>query len=402
MVRHEGQFGGEGVDPALRAGADAVTAYISEGNIRRNVATFRGAVADGVSVCAVVKAGAYGHGAGIVASAVAEEVDSLAVYTVEEAEEIHSCVGGKSILVFRPICGATAGEDIGLAAARGWHCTVCSVDGVRHIDSTLRRGSDKKERWVKNPPYRLKVHLKIDTGMGRSGCSVEEAGGLVGEIRGSAGLELVGVYTHFATADEEDLSFAREQLGRFKAVLAETGLAVDGTVIKHACNSAGALRLPEAHFDMIRPGIGLYGYICEELHGRFGLRPVMRVEAPLVLVKTVSAGWSCGYGRTFTAQRETMIGIVPVGYADGLPRALSNRAELRIGDKRAAIIGNVSMDQTIVDLSEVADPHEGMVVTVIDDDSGSFCNAQALATRAGTIPYEILTGVGARVRRVVV
>ena len=365
-------------------------AYVSPAHLRHNVSTFRRATASSaVRICATVKADAYGHDVGIVAAALADQVDFFAVYTLSEAERLQRFAPAQPILVFQPISPATPRDAVSWAAANRIHCTICSPTSLDYVTASLRRCSDK-----------LNVHLKVDTGMGRAGCPVAEAPGLLSGIRISPTLQLVGAYTHFATADEDDQSFTREQLGRFNDFLAQTDLAEDRTVIKHACNSAAALRVPQAHFDMIRPGIGLYGYLAEELHGKYDLLPALRLEAPLSQVKTVPAGTSCGYGRTFVAPEPTLIGIVPVGYADALPRTLSNRAVLRIGSHPTPVIGRVSMDQTIIDVTGIPDPHEGMTVTVIDDNPDSQCNAQSLSNSARTIPYEILTGIGSRVRRI--
>ena len=373
-------------------GAEAtVRAYVSEARLRHNVAVVRGHCAAGVRFCAVVKADGYGHDAPLVAGGLADDpnVDCFGVRTIGEGLEIRPWTGGKPIMVLGPIFSGIEPELIRLAQAYGFHCGVCSGAAVRYVDGVL--GSTGAP---------LGVHLKVDTGMGRLGCAPGAAVEMCEAIGASGNLRLAGIYTHLATADEIDLTFAQEQLAVFDNVLNETGLAEDATVLKHACNSAGALRLPGGHFDMVRVGIGLYGYLCGELHEQYDLRPALRLEAPLVEVKQIRAGQSCGYGRTFVASADMTAGVLPIGYADGFLRCLSNRASLRIAGQYVPVIGRVSMDNTIVDLTGVAKAREGDIVTVIDDDPGSSCNAQGLADLAETIPHEMLTSIGPRVQRV--
>lgn len=366
------------------------TAYIDPASLRHNIALIRGHCAEAVQFCAVVKADAYGHDSRLVVSCLAQnDAESFAVYTIEEAEHIHDVACGRDILVIEPIFAGASAEQIRLAAERRFHCTVCSKDAIAGIQTALAS--------VKQP---LNVHLKIDTGMGRSGCRTDEVAGLLEAIAAADAIRLTGVYSHLATADEPDLTFARQQLSVFEDILHRYKQFAAGRLIRHACNSAGTLRLPSGHLDMVRVGISLYGYLASDLHGQFDLRPALRLEAPLVHIKRIAAGQSCGYGRTFTAAKDMLIGIVPVGYADGLSRYLSNRAKLRIGPHYVPIVGRVSMDQTIIDLTNAPNPRQGDCVTVIDDRPDSPCNAQALADLARTIPHEVLTAIGTRVVRV--
>jgi len=380
-----------------------VKAYISRSNLRHNASLIKKIIGPSVALCAVVKANGYGHNArDIVATLnVPQETDeenvrpdyasSFAVFNIEEAEQIHPLVSMKTILVISPLFAGLDRELIELAQARRFHCTVASGAAIEYLEKTLNPKADK-----------LNVHLKIDTGMGRVGCRPEEATALLDTIRKSCRLQLTGIYTHFATADEADPTFTEHQLSTFEKFLARNGLKERDDIIKHAANTSAALKYPAARFDMVRCGIGLYGYtnIEGEAHPQCDFKPVLRVEAPVIQVKTIAAGQSCGYGRTFFAQRDTTVGIVPVGYADGLFRQFSNRACMRCGNIDLPILGRVSMDMTIVDLSNLPDPHEGMTVTVLDDKPDSPCNAQALAECAGTIPYEILTAFGNRIERV--
>ena len=380
-----------------------VKAYISQSNLRHNAALIKKIIGSSVALCAVVKANGYGHNAWDIVTTLnsPQETDQpnvrrdypsrFAVFTIEEAEQIYTLVAKKTILVISPLFSGLDAELIELAQARGFHCTVASAAALEYLETVLNPKADK-----------LNIHLKLDTGMGRVGCLPEEGSLLLDKIQYSDRLQLAGAYTHFAAADETDPAFTEHQLTTFEKFLVRSGLKERDDVIKHAANTSAALKFPAARFDMVRCGIGLYGYtnIEGETSRQWDFKPVLRVEAPVIQVKMIAAGQSCGYGRTFYAQRDTTIGIVPVGYADGLFRQLSNRAGMRYGEVDLPIVGRISMDMTIIDLSNVPDPHEGMTVTVLDDQPDSHCNAQALAKLAGTIPYEILTALGNRVKRV--
>ena len=366
-------------------------AYISRKNLVHNAAVIRELCGPKVGLCAVVKANAYGHGAPLVVRSLARDhIDSFAVSNIDEAEQIYPFVWGKPVLVTQPICAGWSRRLVKLAQMRRFHCTVCSLEAIEYLNEVLT-----------DAPQRLSVHVKLDSGMSRCGCAQSDASAIIGEVRQSDVLKLAGVYTHFAAADQEDLSFTLEQLEIFQSFIESNDLAGDN-IIKHTCNTNAALRLPEAHFDMVRVGLGLYGY-CGVTGGKPNkLRPVMRIEAPIVQIKRISPGDTVGYGRTFTAERPTVIGIVAVGYADGLSRALSNRGGMQVAGVEVPIIGRVSMDLTVVDLSEIATPAEGMMATVIDDVAGSDLNAEGLAKQIDTITYEVLTAVGSRIKRLMV
>lgn len=380
-----------------------IKAYISQENLRHNARLIKSIIGPSVALCAVVKANGYGHSARDIVATLNTPVESsdpnirqdyayrFAVSTIEEAEQIQPFITRKSILVTSPLFAGLDAELVELAQARGFHCTVASVGAVEYLDTVLNPKLDP-----------LHLHLKLDTGMGRVGCLPDEGALLLERIEHSQRMRLAGVYTHFATADDTDATFTEHQLCGFETFLVRNGLKERDDVIKHAANTSAALKYPAARYDMVRCGIGLYGYthFSGEADRPWQFKPVLRVEAPVIQVKTIAAGQSCGYGRTFFAQRDTTIGIVPVGYADGLFRQLSNRACMRYGDLNVPILGRISMDMTILDLSNVPDPHEGMSVIVLDDQPDSCCNAQSLAHLAGTIPYEILTAIGNRVKRV--
>ncbi|MBN1436685.1 MAG: alanine racemase [Sedimentisphaerales bacterium] len=367
-----------------------LTAYISRANLRHNIRIIRQLVGD-TQVCPVIKGNAYGHGSTLVASALADIVDAFAVVAIEEAEAVYSSALGKDIIVLRAIYAGISPTLLELAQSRGFHCTLSSLAGLDYIEKNLNR--------AKSP---LKVHLKLDSGMGRGGCLVAQANKLLTAIKQSDAVQLTGVYTHFATADEQDLTYAREQYESFADFINANRLHGDPSIVCHACNSPATFRLPQAYCDMVRPGLAVYGYMNNDHNVRYDLRPVLRIEAPLIQIKKLRAGQSCGYGRMFVLPRDMTIGLVPVGYADALPRQMSNRGFVRIGDVFAPILGRISMDQITIDITDVPNPYEGMNVTVIDDRPDSRCNVKAIADHCKTVCQEILTGIGNRVERVLV
>lgn len=374
-------------------------AYINRDNLRHNAAVLKNRCGAGAKLCVEVKADAYGHRAKLVVPCLVDLADMFAVASFEEAEEIYPLLQNlrdrqdrrdKPVLVHRPLFAGMDVRQIELAQARGFHCTVCSRDGLRYVAEQLD-----------NSLPALNVHLQIDTGMGRLGCPCQDALMLLRLIGQDKKFCLKGVYTHFASADEDDLSFTHEQLDLFQKFLADSGLDQRSDILKHTANTSATLRVPQAHFDMVRCGIGIYGYrdFMKDDTEPVNLLPALRIEATLIQIKNIKAGHSCGYGRAFIAPRDMAIGIVSVGYNDGLFRNLSNRTVFRYGELYLPVIGRVSMDLTIIDLSLVPDPAEGMKVVVIDDQPDSLCNAAALARQADTIPNEILTSVGNRVKR---
>lgn len=369
-------------------------ATVSQKAIRENFLLFREQCGPAVKICPAVKANAYGHGVSIVAPVLAEAgADMFAVANLVEADELAGIVPDKPILVFGPVQGRGA-EKAALAKAvkAGYRLTIADMAGARVLAETASRQA-----------MTARVHVKIDTGMGRMGALYEPGLELVRFVSKQSNLFLEGLYTHFATADETDLSFTREQLRCFNEFLQSArGVAGDVPLI-HAANSAAALRLKESHFSMVRPGISIYGYRpSRELCGLKAaqmLRPVMRLESRVVLTKDLPVGHSCGYGRTFRAERPTRIGIVPIGYGDGYQRIFSNRAVMLVGGKVVPVIGRVSMDQTILDLTDQPQVGPGDVVTVISERSNAPNSVEALAELANTIPYEITCLLGRRIAR---
>ncbi len=341
--------------------------------------------------CAVVKANAYGHGiAEIVNILMADGVDAFAVATLYEALHIAPMIENRPVMILEPVNPSQSIEEIQLCARSGFDCVLASRDSMKYIRHAL-----------KDTPYTLKIHLNVETGMGRCGIMPDLAVQLLEEIDECPNTRLAGVYTHLATADEEDLSYAYEQLDNFERFLNDHKLKQRDIII-HAANSAATIKIPQAHYDMVRCGISMYGYYSRPMDNPpVQLKPVLKLQAPISQIKTVPAGHSVSYGQSFTPDRDTVCGIVPLGYADGYRRCFSNTAHMKIGEKSVPVIGRVCMDQVILDVTDIPDIQLGQMVTALDNCHESICSAYALADLADTICYEILTMVHAHVNRIV-
>ncbi len=352
--------------------------------VARNVGYLKSLMPPGARLCAVVKADGYGHGAAAVARAArAGGADRLAVAFAEEGIELRRQGITAPILIL----GYTGPEGARRAVGWGLGVTVLSADNARLVsEAAVSQGRTAR------------VHLKVDTGMSRLGISPAEAPSAALEIAGLPGLELEGIFSHFAASDAADPAFAREQLGIFRAILERVeskGLRVP---IRHMANSAGLLFLPEARLDMARPGISVYGLRAStEKESLSNLEPAMALRARVVQVRTVPAGTTVSYGRTFRAVRPTRLAVLPLGYADGVFRALSNRGSVGFPSGRAPIAGRVCMDQCMADVTDLPGVKEGDIATFFGPGGPS---AGEVADLLGTIDYEITCAVNKRVPRI--
>jgi alanine racemase len=381
---------------------EGVFAEISAEAVRGNVRAIRARAGEGVSLCAAVKADAYGHGIDVILPMLAAAgVERVAVASLDEAVSLREGVWHRPILCLgAPLAAANERElreKCRLAVAGQIDVTVSSLQETRVLAEEAARLHTV-----------ARVQIKVDSGMGRMGLLFDRDVQIIVEISRCPGLRVEGVYTHFATADEADDTFARQQLSRFLGLreqLRECGVAVQAF---HAANSAAIFRLPDAcrGLDLVRPGICLYGYWDGPANERpAALRPAMRVISHVAAVRQVPADYKVGYGCTFTTQRPSTLGVVPVGYADGYRRLLSNDARMTLtpargmGRRIVPVVGRVSMDQTILDLTEAGDVRVGDPVVVIDNDPAAPNSVEALARKLGTISYEITCLIGRRVRR---
>jgi alanine racemase len=357
--------------------------------VERNVARLHSGLTGGAGLCAVVKANGYGHGAVAVArAALAGGAASLAVATAEEAAELRAAGIEATVLVM----GAISAEELPVALAA--RCELVAWSD-RFVSEVLRQGS------ASSPGRPVRLHVKLDTGMGRLGTrSPDEALHVAGRIASSAAptVALAGAMTHFASADE-DPEFTAEQLARFEPFVRALRARWPGIVV-HAANSAATLRERDSHFDFVRCGIAIYG--CDPMNetpAGHGLEPALELTSYVAAVKRAESGDSAGYGRRFIADAETWIATVPVGYGDGIRRALSNNCDVLIGGRRFPLVGTVSMDNITVDVRSENAVAIGDRVTLIGRDGGECITAEELARRIDTINYEILCGLSARVPR---
>ncbi len=358
--------------------------------LRHNVTVFKKHLSPGSCIMGIIKADAYGHGASRLAPVLEKEgVSHFGVALLQEAIALRESGVTLPILIL----GHTPIEDFPEAVARDLTLTLYAPEEARALDKVARN--------VGKP---ARVHLKIDTGMGRIGFlptddSIEE----IREIISLRHLDVEGIYSHQAWADNPDGSFAQEQFSRFQKflnALSERGVQFK---IRHMANSATTINYPHMHLDLVRIGISLYGlYPDVEMARRpkITLRPVMRVKAKLVHVKEVPKGTPISYGCTFITPRESRIGTVPMGYTDGIPRALSNRGEVLVHGRRCPIVGRVCMDQFMVDVTDVEGCDRGEEIVFLGKQGEETISADDIAEKVETINYEIVSRMSPRLPRI--
>jgi alanine racemase len=355
--------------------------------VRHNIRTLRGIAAPS-RLCAVVKANGYGHGAAPVARAALEAgAEWLAVAQVDEAVVLRDAgIEAPLLLLSEPRL-----DEIDDAVATGARLTVYSPEVVAAIARSVHT--------ARRP--RVPVHLKIDTGMHRVGAAPAEAATLGRAIEDMAELHLEGVCTHLPVADEPDNPFTAGQIARFDAVLADLRDAGVEPEIVHAANSAGTLVHPAARYDMVRCGIAVYGIPpAPELAGLADLRPVLTLASEVSFMKPVAAGEAISYGHRHRLDHDTIVATVPIGYADGVFRSLPLAGqEVLIKGERRPIVGVVTMDQLMVDCGPDADVRRGDEVVLLGERGGERITPDEWAGRLGTIAYEVVCAIGARVAR---
>ncbi len=355
-------------------------AVIDLGAIRRNARALSGFA--GVPVLAPVKANAYGHGAARVASALEldDHVVGFAVATASELLELRAAGVSKDVVLLTP----PSSEDLGKLVSAGASFVVSSSQEIASLQA---------EASAQNA--RIRVHLKINTGLNRLGARPDDAARVMLEASRASHLELYGVMTHLVDSEDADPAHAADQIGRFQDFLRTHDPDVK---YRHAANTGGVLnRALGAQFDLVRPGIGLYGYAPgPQMAGIVALEPAMTLVSHAIFVKTVRAGDAVGYGATWTAAQNSTLATVRIGYADGYRRALSNRASMIVADILVPVVGRVSMDQTVLDVTGLA-VQVGDAVTVFGP---GRITAETVAGWAGTNAYETLTGIAPRVERV--
>lgn len=364
-------------------------AEISLEAVQQNVQQFRHYIKQPTKLMAVVKADGYGHGAIEVAqTAVQSGADYLAVALLDEALELRSAGISQPILVL----GYTPVHSIKKAITYNIALTVF-CDAV--LDEVIHQAGQLQQT--------VSIHLKIDSGMSRIGVtSKEEALRLSQKAVNSPFVYLEGIFTHFANADSEDPSYTREQFTRFMEMvqlIEEENIHIP---IKHCCNSAATMNFPDMHLNMVRVGIALYGlYPDASLKGHsIKLRQAMSLKTKIAALKTIPAGQPISYGCTFTPSSESAIATLPIGYADGVSRLLSNRGKVLTRGQTASVAGRVCMDQMMIDVSHVEGISIGDEVTLFGQNQQSFQSVDDIASLMGTINYEVVCLIGKRVPRI--
>lgn len=358
----------------------SVWAEVSLDNIAYNVQQFRNYIGPNCQLMAVAKANGYGHGALETAyTMIANGTNWLAVALPEEGVRLRR--GGITAPIL--VLGAVGADELEVCVVQDLAVTVFEP----HIARLLSQAALK---WQKT----AKVHIKVDTGMGRLGLLPEDFGDLVELVRNLPGLEIQGVFTHFSQAERPGLEYTRWQWRRFEKVREDLFQRKIHVPFYHAANTAATLFFPESHLDLVRVGLGLYGMYPDQRRP-LQLRPALSLKAKVAFVKRVPAGSAISYDSTYVTWKETSIVVLPIGYADGLGRNLSNRGQVLIRGTACPIVGRVTMDHTLVDAGDLP-VQIGDDVTLI----GSGISADDWASWLGTINYEVTSMLSSRVERV--
>lgn len=362
-----------------RINLDAICNNIDE--VRRNINS-------DTKIMAVIKADGYGHGAVALATALKDKVDAYGIAIIEEGIELRSAGFEKPILIL----GFTPYQQYEELLNYDIIQTVFQYDMAKRL-SDIAVSLEKQ----------AKIHIKVDTGMTRIGFKdTDESIQIIKEINKLPNIIIDGVFTHFASADEEDKTSARKQLSRFLTFtekLEKEGIHIP---VKHVSNSASIIDLPESNLDMVRSGIITYGmYPSDQVNkNRLKLQPALSLISNVVYVKSVEALTGISYNSTYVTKRDSVIATIPVGYGDGYPRQLSSKGRVLIHGKSAPIVGRVCMDQFMVDVTDIPDVKEGDKVTLIGQDGDETVTVEEVANLAGSFNYELVCDIGKRVPRV--
>jgi alanine racemase len=362
--------------------------------IQDNFRTIEASLAPGSRSMAIVKADAYGHGAGYVARTLQKAGASwFGVSNLDEAMQIRNAGIVEPILIL----AYTPPTEAARLAAFSVTQAVLNLEYARQLDAEAAKAG-----------VQVRIHVKIDTGMTRVGLPYQhpdQDAGTIDEIERICALPHLyaeGVFTHFASADEEDDGgYTRRQFDAFMGALSKLEARGVTFSLRHCCNSAAVMLYPEMHLDLVRPGIILYGLApAPWMKPLMPLRPAMELKTVVSMVKTVPAGTQVSYGRTYTADRDTTLATVPIGYADGYPRLMSNRAHMLLDGKPTPVVGRVCMDQCMLDVSGVPGAREGMTVTVFGRDNVTELPVEEIAALSESINYETICLIGKRVPRI--
>jgi len=359
------------------------TAWINLAAIRSNFRKLE-CLAQGSTVCPVIKADAYGHGAVAIAHALEHEgAQYCAVALAKEALELRESGIRMPILIF----SAPERSWSSIAVRLGCAQTIYHEEHACILASAAR-----------SVGMRVRAHIKIDTGMNRQGLSLNKTKSFAGLLSDYPEISIEGIYSHFADADNQDNSFTYIQMQRFELALSDFSHASIIPKYRHIANSAGLFLFPQARFDMVRPGILLYGLrFAPNLQLPPGFEPALSLTTRIMHIRDVPAGESVSYSRTFIAPRRSRIALLPIGYADGYPRALSNRASVMVHGVRAPVVGRVCMDMTMIDITDIPNAHAGDEVLLF---GGSQLPISEISGLLSTIDYEVVCMLSKRVPRI--
>jgi alanine racemase len=368
-------------------------AVVDLNQLKRNFLNIRKKIGR-VKIMAVVKADAYGHGVAQTVRALnslhENQPDYYAVALPDEGAELRDLNISHPILILEPFDQNQVNQFIK-------HDLIASVFNDEHLKILLRKTAGHRKR---NPGYRIKVQVKIDTGMNRLGIRWEQSYDFIRKLSSNRNFRLDGIYTHFATADEKNKSFARLQIKRFNQIIDKLKSENIRTGLIHAANSGAILDLPEAYYDMVRPGILMFGYYpSTETTESVPVKPVMSIFSEVTSIKDLEPGESVSYGRSFIASKKTRIASVPIGYADGFSRGLSNKVKIIIKGKFYRQIGNISMDRCMFDIGK-HDIKVGDKVIILGCYKNLRISARDWAGILKTISYEITLNISGRVPRI--
>ena len=348
-----------------------------------------------IKICGVVKANAYGHGIREISQKlISLGADFLGVANYDEAIKLRTTIPDASILVFGTLIHSKLKPAAYVSKLLKYNliATVASLDTAKFLDYYSKKLNRK-----------FKVHIKIDTGLKRIGFDVKRAFKNIEQIFGYKNLNIEGIFTHFATSESADKTFAKYQLSKFKELLHLLKKAGMEFPIVHAANSGAILDLKDSYFDMVRPGLLLYGYYpSEDVKNKIELMPIMNLKSKVTFIKRVEANTSISYGRNYYTDKKTFIGSVPVGYGDGYWRALSKSGKVYINNKIYPISGTVTMDWLMVNLGEKSTVKIGDDVLLIGRENGNDLGADKISVIINSIPYEVCCAIADRVQRVYV
>ncbi len=368
--------------------AERVWAEIDLDALKHNITVVRQAIGK-CQLLFAIKADAYGHGLREIARASHQLVDAFGVASVEEGVNCRRAgVTGTPVLILSPVPDGAIPELL----ENNLIPTVSDLNFAHQLATEARRRQTT-----------IPVHIEVDTGMGRTGVSINEALDFVTQVHSLPGIRLAGVFTHFPAADT-DIYFTLNQSNKFQQLLTALHKMGINDFISHAANSAGCLNIPDAQLDMIRPGLMLYGIMPLSYHfghrrASFTLKPVMSLRSRIVSLRQFPPGTSISYERTYFTTRPSRIAVISVGYGDGYPHSLTNRGYCLLHGKKAPVVGNVSMDLTMVDVTDIPEVKLYDVVTLLGTADGKTICANELALLANTIPYEIICRISPRVPR---